>query len=211
MTGSYNLPTHREEANRLDYQHNLFRATFGGERYFSPLKSPKSILDIGCGTAIWSMEMSNEFSQALVVAMDLGHIQPPADQPLNHHYVVADFEQDWPFEQPFDYIHGRMLVVAMRNHRKVIQQAYQHLTPGGWFELQDLELGPDGVVEDNPPSPAFRSFDGITGWNRYMTQAAANLGVDLAAATHWARWLKEAGFLNISHKIFKWPMGPLAR
>ena len=205
--GSYNLPTHQKEGDRLDYQHNLFRATFGGERYFSPLKSPRAILDLGCGTAIWSTEISDEFSQAKVVAMDLGQIQPPERQPLNHQYVVANFEEDWPFQEPFDYIHGRMIIVAMRNHPKVIQQAYQHLSPGGWFELQDLELGPDGVVENNPPSPAFRSLDGIMGWNKHMTEGSAKLGIDLAASRKLPAWLQETGFVNISHKMFKWPMG----
>ena len=205
---TYLLPTHRQERARLEYQHNLFRATFGGKRYFSPLKGPRAILDLGCGTAIWSMEMSDEFSQANVYGMDLGHNRPPQQQPLNHRYVVADFEQDWPFQEPFDYIHGRMIIVAMRNHRKVIQQAYQHLCPGGWFELKDLELGPDGIVEDNPPSPAFRTLDGIVAWNAFMTEGCTKLGVDMMAAKKWPAWLEAAGFINISHKMFKWPLGP---
>jgi trans-aconitate methyltransferase len=197
----------KAEAARLEYQHNLFRATFGGKRYFSPLTSPRRILDLGCGTGIWSMEISDYFSQAQVVGIDVNQIEPSESEPLNHHFLLADFEQPWPFEDLFDYIHGRMIIFSMRNHRRLIQQAFDHLTPGGWFESKDVELGPDGVVEDSPPSPAFRSQEGIMNWNTYMTEATRNLGVDLGATQRWPDWLEEAGFVNITHKIFKWPMG----
>lgn len=199
-------PQH-EDHRWLEQQHNLFRATFMGKRFFSPIQNPKAILDLGCGTGLWSFEMADEYSQAQVVGMDLGVVRPPEDEPLNHHYVVADFEKKWPFDTQFSYIHARAVTALMRNHERVIKSAYEHLVPGGWFELKDVELGPDGVVEDNPPSPAFRALDGILAWSNYLNEGANKLGLDLAAPRKWEGWLEEAGFTNITHKLFTWPMG----
>lgn len=45
------------ENERLDMQHVIIRALFDQRNWFAPLKRPKRILDIGCGTGKWCLEM----------------------------------------------------------------------------------------------------------------------------------------------------------
>jgi ubiquinone/menaquinone biosynthesis C-methylase UbiE len=41
----------------LNMQHVIIKALFKNKNWFAPLKRPKRVLDIGCGTGIWCLEM----------------------------------------------------------------------------------------------------------------------------------------------------------
>lgn len=50
------------EIKRLDIQHVILKVLLGGRNWFAPLnrlplKRPRNILDIGCGTGLWCKEM----------------------------------------------------------------------------------------------------------------------------------------------------------
>src|SRR5262249_20382346 len=53
-----------------DFQHFIVRRVLGGNHQ-SPLRQPQRILDAGCGTGRWAVEMAAEFPGALVVGLDL--------------------------------------------------------------------------------------------------------------------------------------------
>ena len=38
-------------------QHAIIKALFNHRNWFAPLKRPKRMLDIGCGTGKWCLEM----------------------------------------------------------------------------------------------------------------------------------------------------------
>ncbi|HST89273.1 MAG TPA: class I SAM-dependent methyltransferase, partial [Ktedonobacterales bacterium] len=44
----------------LDFQHFLVRRVIGGNHH-APLTQPRLILDVGCGTGRWVVEMATEF------------------------------------------------------------------------------------------------------------------------------------------------------
>jgi ubiquinone/menaquinone biosynthesis C-methylase UbiE len=44
-------------------QHVIIRALFEQHNYFAPLKRPKRMLDIGCGTGKWCLEMGMSAAQ----------------------------------------------------------------------------------------------------------------------------------------------------
>jgi ubiquinone/menaquinone biosynthesis C-methylase UbiE len=46
-------------------QHVIIRALFEQHNYFAPLKRPKRMLDIGCGTGKWCLEMGMSAAQHL--------------------------------------------------------------------------------------------------------------------------------------------------
>ncbi|KAL2672501.1 hypothetical protein Neosp_013213 [[Neocosmospora] mangrovei] len=57
--GSYILPNDDQENDRLDQQHHLALLTLNGQLFISPVgkdKKMKRVLDVGCGTGIWSMD-----------------------------------------------------------------------------------------------------------------------------------------------------------
>lgn len=51
-------------------------------------------------------------------------------------FEIDDYESDWPYRKPFDYIHARELMGCIANEDLFIQRAFEHLAPGGWFEAQ---------------------------------------------------------------------------
>lgn len=75
----YTLPTgEAQETNRLDSQHEIFRIAFNGKQFLSPVHDPDAILDVGCGTSIWPIEVAKAYPLAMVTGLDLGGQTQPA-------------------------------------------------------------------------------------------------------------------------------------
>ncbi len=53
----YMLPRDDQEINRLDFQHYRLRYALRSN-YAAPIGRPRSILDVGCGTGRWALEMA---------------------------------------------------------------------------------------------------------------------------------------------------------
>src|SRR5579884_3542518 len=66
----YELPKDLEEINRLDFQHFMLRFLLKGN-YVAPVRNPRNILDVGCGTGRWGMEISYVFPNARIVGVDM--------------------------------------------------------------------------------------------------------------------------------------------
>lgn len=45
--------------------------------------------------------------------------------PANVTFYVDDLEDDWDYEEPFDFIYGRMLSGALMNYPAFIKQAFE--------------------------------------------------------------------------------------
>ena len=85
----YLFPSDLGEAQRLDFQHYMLRYTLKGN-YAAPLKAPRDILDIGCGTGRWAMEMAQQFPGASVTGVD---IAPPAVRWRPHRATALDIHR----------------------------------------------------------------------------------------------------------------------
>jgi ubiquinone/menaquinone biosynthesis C-methylase UbiE len=50
--------THAQpELERLDLQHAILKTLFNNKNHFAPIKKPRRMIDIGCGTGKWCVEM----------------------------------------------------------------------------------------------------------------------------------------------------------
>src|SRR5258708_16918993 len=111
----YLLPKDVLETQRLDFQFYLIRSILHGN-HASPLRGDlTSILDVGCGTGRWVIEMARTFPGAQVVGLD---IEPPpqsaqALSPIAR-FVRANLLDGLPFaDRSFDFTHQRLLVLAI--------------------------------------------------------------------------------------------------
>ncbi|TVY34332.1 putative methyltransferase [Lachnellula subtilissima] len=122
-----------------DLQHHLCKIALYGRLHLAPLKEDnvKHALDIGTGTGIWAIEFAEQFPQAKVIGTDLSPIQPEFAPP-NLSFEVDDVDDDWVYTHPFDYIHGRLMVFGFSDPLAVFRKAFKALSPGGYFEMQDL-------------------------------------------------------------------------
>ena len=107
--GSYLLPNDAEECDRLNMHHEVYKHHLKGALYLAPLGSDiKRVLDFGCGTGIWDIELANQNPEFKVVGIDLSPMWH-GTLPANCDLSVQDAEADWGFkpEEVFDFIHGR--------------------------------------------------------------------------------------------------------
>jgi tRNA G46 methylase TrmB len=77
--GIYMYPCDEQEKDRMDICHKLFlvarREQLHSARLVANYENPR-ILDLGCGTGIWAIDMADKYPNAEVVGIDLVNIQP---------------------------------------------------------------------------------------------------------------------------------------
>ncbi|TIB10544.1 hypothetical protein E3P89_02804 [Wallemia ichthyophaga] len=108
---------------------------------------PFRVLDIGCGTGTWCLEMSQTWKHAEFWGMDLAPIQPnPAylsqDDSLPHrvNWLIANFLDKWPFEDmSFDFVNMRFVALGIPEVQfyHVLDEAFRVLRRDGHLEIYE--------------------------------------------------------------------------
>jgi len=197
--GKYIFPNDEREADRLDLQHHLFRITFANKLYFSPLDDPRRCLDVGTGTGIWALEFADDQPDCQVVGIDLSPGQPSLVPP-NLKFVIDDAEDTWLYEEPFDFIHARLMAGCFSDWPAFFRNAYENLAPGGWLELQDYGLPVKSADGTHLGTELYR-------WGLLLCEASSKMGRPLGsdASDRYCEYMREAGFVDIQIKMFMWP------
>ncbi|UPX17159.1 uncharacterized protein EKO05_0007533 [Ascochyta rabiei] len=204
--GEYLMPNDDVEMDRLDLQHHAFRLTLDGQLYRAPIpKDVQRVLDVGCGTGIWSIQFADEHPSAQVLGTDLSPIQP--DQvPPNCEFLIDDCTKEWIFHNLFDFIHTRAMVTSIKDWSRLFEQAYVNLKSGGYIECQELTFPikcmDPGVTADNSP---------LMQWSDLLFEAAVKNGLDATGPRHFALKLRNVGFVGVNVKTYKWPLGKWAK
>ncbi|CAG8923946.1 unnamed protein product [Penicillium salamii] len=201
--GVYPLPCDEEEQDRLDIFHKLFTVARAGDGLiYAPLPPKPRILDLGCGTGIWSIEVANKHPDAFVVGCDLAPIQP-ANSPKNcDFYAPFDFESPWTLgDDSWDLIHMQMGAGSVASWPSLYRRVHQHLRPGAWFEQIEIDLRPR--CEDKDPGRALSSWYSTL---RHATESAMRPMAHSTSET--IRNLQSAGFTEIDHQIVGLPLNP---
>jgi hypothetical protein len=86
----------------------------------------------------------------------------------------------------------------------MFEQAFRHLAPGGYIEMQDADY------------PAICTDDTLAGstlnkWYSNIIAGAAAMGRDLGIVKHYKRWMEEVGFANVQEKLYRWPINTWPR
>lgn len=207
-SGQYVLPNDEAEQERLDLQHHIWRLLLHGGLYTAPLAVAQPgwsggagdfrILDLGCGTGIWAIDMADELPAASVFGVDLSPIQPDW-VPANCRFHVDDYEDEWTYrdDEKFDYIHGRALSGTVSDWPRFYRQVRQHLKPGGWCEMQEYDAW---IFSDDD------SFDRAVWtkkWVEKLDEASRMYGKQLNVARHHKQWMIDAGFEDVQEKVIR--------
>ncbi|KAG5779529.1 hypothetical protein H9Q73_006829 [Fusarium xylarioides] len=186
------------------YCHELFRAVLDGKLYEAPIgNNPQNVLDVGCGTGIWTIDMADLHPSAEVIGVDLSPIQPNFIPP-NCRFEVDDINKEWTFpENKFDFIHIRYMTGTVPDWTELLKKAQKHLKPGGWIE--HVELWGDARADDDTMSPE----SPLKTWVNIFNQVAEKVGNPF----FWnpAEEFKKAGLKNITEKKVKVPIGTWAK
>jgi SAM-dependent methyltransferase len=211
------LPNDDAEQERLDLQHHIWRLILQGALYTAPLRIPQPgerisissgssngsdfrILDLGCGTGIWAIDMADEFPRASVFGVDLSPIQPEW-VPGNCRFYVDDYVDEWTYreDEAFDYIHGRALsgTVANTDWPNFYRQVRQNLKPGGWCEMQEYDaniFSDDDSIDRAPWNKE---------WVAKLEEASTMFGKTIDVARKHKQWMIDAGFEDVQEKIVR--------
>ncbi|KAF4982463.1 hypothetical protein FZEAL_1917 [Fusarium zealandicum] len=199
--GKYAFPNDDAENDRLaDLQDHLYLITLDGKRALNPgAETATRVLDMGTGTGIWALEFADDHPHAEVIGVDLSPIQP-AFVPPNCVYEIDDLEKEWTWKTPFDFIFCRMMTGSFQDPEDIAKKAYEGLSPGGWYEIQDIQLPvlcDDGTL-DPETSPIMK-------WQEGLIDASKQLGRPLGASDQYKGILERSGFKNVEQTIFRWP------
>lgn len=201
--GEYVLPNDDQEQERLDLQHHIWRLLLGGRLYTAALPPPETspelrILDLGCGTGIWAIDMADEFPTTHVAGVDLSPIQPEW-VPNNCKFHVDDYEDEWTYQpdEKFDYIHGRALSGTSSDWLRFYGRVMDNLKPGGLVEMQEYDAW---IYSDDD---SFERAPWTKEWVGKLDTASKMYGKQINVARFQRQWMIDAGFEDVQERIYR--------
>jgi SAM-dependent methyltransferase len=180
----YALGHSEEELDRLKTQARLIDPIT--QRFFheAGIGPGMRVLDVGCGagdTSVLVAEMVGERGE--VVGVDrapaaIAAARAKGEGRRNLHFVEGD-PAEMGFEQPFDAVVGRYVLMFQKHPATMLRRLASHLRPGGLLVFHELDY--EGI-SSFPPLP---TFDQLWRWNAETTRlygADPCMGAKLLAA-----------------------------
>ncbi|OAX80746.1 hypothetical protein ACJ72_04912, partial [Emergomyces africanus] len=107
----------------------------------------------------------------------------------------------------FDFIHAREITGSVQDYSNFFTQAYRHLAPGGYLEMQSMEMNffsDDGTHE--------RAVTAVK-WQRSLVEASRRLGKEFCVERSWKEAMEKKGFVGVEEVVYKvplsiWPKDP---
>ncbi|KAI9276427.1 S-adenosyl-L-methionine-dependent methyltransferase [Sporodiniella umbellata] len=162
---TYWLPKDESEQKRLTGQHFALKELFGGSILKSvtdvlDLEKGVSVIDIGCGSGVWIMDMINDYPNCSYVGSDIVDVVNKNVQLQQFTFQQGNVVKGLPYEDnSFDLVHIRLLVYALRKEEwpLAIKEAIRITKPGGIFQITEGEPR----LPKDPSSPYYRFTEAI--------------------------------------------------
>ncbi|GJE88807.1 methyltransferase domain-containing protein [Phanerochaete sordida] len=193
----YRLPADEEELERLDQQHAMFREIMG--KYPPPIfevlaDTPgqvKTVVDLGCGSGSWIVDVARDFPNCSCVAVDLIPMQI-IDIPPNCRSEVDDINLGLQhFYGEFNVAHARLISTGIRDYKGLVDQISHVLKPGGLIDLTEFDFR---VYDfDKQPIPITVDASPLARWFHLALRAVQMQGGEPDAANHLYGWTRDHG------------------
>src|SRR6266511_4978513 len=95
------------------------------------------VLDIGCGTGSWLMNMAESYPKSTFGGVDITNFQRSANLP-NLAFIQSNIFDGLPFpDNTFDYVRQSNMMCSIRDHQWqfVVDEITRVTKPGGWVEF----------------------------------------------------------------------------
>ncbi|KAF5719256.1 methyltransferase [Fusarium mundagurra] len=139
--GTYFAPIDEDEISRLEVMHGVLSRLFDGRLIFPPIRSPRRILDCGCGPGDWAIEVATQYPDAEVLGIDVSPHMIPENPPDNMELQVDDLNGRFTFRSNhFDVVHSQMVAggIHANRWRSYIRDIFRVLNPGGWCQMVEI-------------------------------------------------------------------------
>ncbi|KAB2570832.1 Tam domain methyltransferase protein [Lasiodiplodia theobromae] len=202
----YFLPNDEAECDRSDLIHHIYGMLLGGRLILAPITNPQRIMDVGCGTGIWAIDVADAYPSAEVVGVDISPIQPNWVPP-NLKFIIDNVEEEWTYSNKFDLIHFVNMNACITDWPKFLRQCFDNLQPGGFLEAKETDTTSTSDDGTYPDTCALYKLQ------ETIRSAMDKLGMTMHAPANMKRWMQEAGFVDVQEQIFKlpfnaWPKDP---
>ena len=194
------LPNDQPEQDRLDILHDIERVLMNYTPTLAPLHNPRRILDIGSGTGAWAYDMADAFPTATVTGLDLTPPSPKHWHP-SCRFEVDDAEDSWSGTYPTDHdlVHVRYMLGSIVSWPRLLRQAFDHTSPGGWIEIIET---PIGIYSSSIVPPAIASY--FNNLNRVFVILNRDIQPDMEQIQCM---LEEAGWTDVQMRVDRLPIG----
>lgn len=184
----WGVEAHTENLNPPLSNFDFYRDMTHRTPIHSPPKSPE--------TAEFSKSITHPETSVESLLIDPRHLAPGP-------------EPGWHFSEPYDLIHLRNMKGAFGHWEEVYAEIHKSLSPGGWIELADWDMGavPAPTSSSDPtsfPVPTLRKLYAS------MMEASFKSGRPLGLFYMHPSYLEEAGFTDIQTTHVNVPIGQWA-
>jgi ubiquinone/menaquinone biosynthesis C-methylase UbiE len=102
------------------------------------------VLDIGCGSGIWLLEMATNYPLSRFTGLDIVPFYPIDTHPLNVTFELVDVSGGLPFpDETFDLINLKCFLGTISekhcNIKMLFKELKRTLKPGGWIEITEYD------------------------------------------------------------------------
>ncbi|PHZ17065.1 S-adenosyl-L-methionine-dependent methyltransferase [Rhizopus microsporus ATCC 52813] len=144
---TYWLPKDEEEQKRLTAQHFAFKELYGGNVLPSIIRNLDfekgvTILDVGCGSGVWMMDMIHEYPNCTFYGCDIVNTVNRMLSLENLNFSYGNVVKGLPYpDNTFDFVHMRFFVLALRVDEwpLAVKEAIRVTKPGGFIQLSDID------------------------------------------------------------------------
>ncbi|KAI1317209.1 methyltransferase LaeA [Xylariaceae sp. FL0255] len=216
--GRYMLPADETECDRLDIFHKFFSivrarddSPFPGLCSHLPSSSHLKILDLGCGTGLWAIDMADgligQGRTYDIEGWDLSYMQPLQIPPAVL-FRQKDMEVSWDSTglDSFDLIHMRMLSGSIRRWDRLYNNTFRHMKAGsGLLEQVEVDWRPRSDVNES-----LMRETSLCEWSDKLQEGFDRAGMPLDLAMNREDLMRHAGFVDIEHRevivpLNRWP------
>lgn len=148
--------------------------------------------------------------------MDVDQSNSPPDN-ASVEYLTIDLdtldpqpEPGWHFSDSFEMIHLRNMKGTFAHWEEVYAEIYKSLSPGGWIEVADYDLGQVPLPASTDQTPSAYPMPTLRKLYAAMMEASFKSGRPLGTFYMHASYLEEAGFTDIQTTHVNVPIGQWA-
>ncbi|CEG78924.1 hypothetical protein RMATCC62417_13458 [Rhizopus microsporus] len=147
-SSTYWLPKDDDEQMRLTGQHFAFKDMFGGNVLRSvteilDLKQELSMLDVGCGPGVWSMDMITDYPNCRYEGCDMVDVVSQKPMPEQFTFNIGNVLEGLPYpDNTFDLVHMRLFTLALQYDEwpGVIKELLRVTKPGGLVQIMEADI-----------------------------------------------------------------------